>query len=270
VADKATVLAPVRLVAAATIHGAVTGPAKRIARIMGVVALSPDGSPAGNAMLERDGTYEMRGLAPGTYQVTLIGVGAAPRSVTVREGSRERVDFALEGRGDGRILVKVRTKDGTPAGFAASVYSAERLGGIPATTTTVTARDPHAELAHLDAGPVTLLVAISDVSGLALFRENLALDAATPLEVSFTLPDPARSGTIEGSFSGSMPRGHVAAIGDGVVVWGTPQSDGTFTLENVPAGTYRVGTTANGVTLSVEHAVTVTVQAGETTAAALR
>ncbi len=269
-ADQQVLLADLRVVRAATIHGSISGPASRVARITGVVALAADGSPAGNSFVHRDGTYEIRGLAPGEYRVSLIGVASAPKAVTVREGARERADFAIAGRGEGRILVKVTTKDGVRSGFSAGVYTGGEIRGIPAATAKSAATDAHAELAHLDVGSVTVLVSPDGDLGLVLFRSGLSVAAEAPLEVSFTLPDPAGSGTIEGTVAGAVARDQVVAIGDGVAVIGAQRSDGTFTLENVPAGTYRVGPTSSGFALVSEHSVTVTVEAGKTAAAAIR
>jgi hypothetical protein len=87
--------------ATGTIRGLVTDPSGAVVMNISVIAIPAAGQPgqAKAATVGKDGTYEIKGLVPGTYSVSAVAKGFAPfeqTNVRVTGGRVEQLDIRLE------------------------------------------------------------------------------------------------------------------------------------------------------------------------------
>jgi hypothetical protein len=82
------------------LRGQITDPSGAAVTQASVVATPAPGQPgqAKAAVVNKDGTYQIKGLAPGTYSVSALAEGFAPfaQNVTVVPGQSEKLDIKLE------------------------------------------------------------------------------------------------------------------------------------------------------------------------------
>jgi len=92
-------IAPCRLLAqAGSLHGHVTDPSGAVIP-QAAVTVAPASGPAGQAVTDAQGNYEIKGLAAGNYTVNAEAKGfskSAPQAVTVAAGQAQHLDVALE------------------------------------------------------------------------------------------------------------------------------------------------------------------------------
>jgi RNA polymerase sigma factor (sigma-70 family) len=226
---------------------------------------APTVAPAG-----RDGRFRLEGLAPGRYRVSVPG--AESEVVHVVAGGEQLVSFTLA-LGTGRVRVKVSAQDpgrAAPQGtfMALALPGRFQLGSTEPPLCMAPGASGEATLDDLRAGTISVMVVVvGSPSQMMLYRDDVLVTEGATSEVELAWPDPARAGRIVGRVqggAGARATG-VTAIGDGVLVGAELRADGTFVLEGVPAGTYRLVSTSDGEAPRLEGAVSVTVEPGRTT-----
>jgi uncharacterized surface anchored protein len=208
----------------------------------------PNGATS-SALSAQDGTYQLRGLVPGEYEVTAEAAGHTRTSkvgVDVIPGKETgNVDFALA-NGAG-IAGRVVRAGGSPKKGATVVASTEgeRAGQA------VTREDGSYLLDALAAGTykVEVLGADDTIAGIVL------AEGKTVTGIDFTLPTAATlSGRVTAETSGLPLEGVTVAASRHTPVDGLPilaglartDSSGEYTIENLKAGVYAVAARGPG------------------------
>ncbi len=247
----------VRLGRGGTLTGTVRDAAKQPVEGATIVAMRGmmEGAPQ-DATTGPDGVYRFERLAPGTYQVVrtpsgdrvLIGIGM--RQAVIREGETTVLDF------DEKAAITLRgrvIRGGKPLG-GVSLLFAQGTGGLPMGAIKTAQADAEGRYeVGLDAAGSYSVIVQSDLFADGGGRVEIFVpDGAEPV-VDIVL----RSGTIRGRVVGDSDEPVAGAIVSARPDGGDPSSgplgirgatlpDGSFALEAVDPGRYRVSASAAG------------------------
>jgi RNA polymerase sigma factor (sigma-70 family) len=202
------------------------------------------------AVTAGDGRYRIEGVLPGSYWLKAVAPGFSPRGrqVVVDAGDPGPADFVLAP--EGRILGRVVTRDGRPAGLVrvlALIESAERPGNRR-THITRTLPDGTFRIDGLEAGELRLG---AEDAHLGIVRASVwKVAAAQTIEPTLRLePGATLSGRVRSS--GARPAGAVVVTafqgppGAGLTTRSTrTAADGSFVLSALGNGPTRVLATA--------------------------
>jgi RNA polymerase sigma-70 factor (ECF subfamily) len=234
---------------AGSISGTVHGPPGLLAN--GVLVRIDSGSNAlsvrARVTVGKDGSFVATGLPPGHYFVSVPSATSRPGSpieelsTDVRPGADEHLDLTLGGES---IEVSVtgapqRTFSRVSAHWKAAPRDLERspreeLDG-----------DGKATLVYVPAGQATVEVTLSPPGSHALFAftREVEVVTGTPAKVEVAFPGAQAGGAIEGrAVIGAVdPQAFsILAFGSGLTVTARVQEGGTFHLDSLPPGRYRV------------------------------
>jgi RNA polymerase sigma-70 factor (ECF subfamily) len=266
VAVDATADVTLALAPGGAITGTVQGSAGEAEAI--AVPLDPQGVDAHADVT--DGKFRLGGLVPGRYRVS-IATGkktqGPSQDVVVIAEKETAVAFDVT---PGTATVSVHV-DGATAGMWARLYRGSFAD--PAHLEWITSRDGKGtvSLEQVRAGTYGLAVTLaptktkSTTKGIFLYQEGIVVADGATVDVTIPVPDDATRGGITGTVS-TKTKGVVIAIGGSAVGLAGVAEDGTFTLDGLPAGTYRLGTCQGDDPSSARlDAQPVQVDAGSTT-----
>ncbi len=243
--------------------------------ISGSVLLAGVGTPVGGATViatdavgdsfsattDANGTYELDGLPPGTYQMTAGGGAVTTAQASGLDVVADQVlpntDFAVQTAGS--ISGTVVGPGGAPeAGVIVAASSSGQDG-----SSAVTAADGGYVIGGLTAGAYTV---VTEASGFAPAElDNLVVQAgATTSGADLTLVTGATlQGTVTAATGGGgVPYAIVTLLsGSTVVTAGQANGDGVYQVPDVPAGTYTADFTDPGF---ITGTAMVTLSAGQT------
>jgi protocatechuate 3,4-dioxygenase beta subunit len=228
-----------------------------------------EGCCFGGAPTDSDGTYTIDGLAPGTYRVVAAAPGfvfeiyddtidiSLATPVTVTSGATAPdIDFALSTGGG--ISGQVRDEAGNP--LQGVFVEASLIEGCCSNGGATTGPDGAYTIDGIAPGSYRVLAFISPTSPAGVFYNNTTdLASATPVAVAdgaitpsidFTLPT---GGSISGRVTDESGNPIEGAPVDAMLFEGccafsvaTTDSDGTYTIAGLPAGSYRLFASATG------------------------
>lgn len=231
----------------ASISGIVTDSTSDAPLLDATVTLSGS-EGTGSDATNTSGEYEIDGLAPGTYTVTVekSGFSGPTREVDLENGESRSLDLSL-GPNTGEIVGTVIGSDGDPLDFSVSVKATS--GGL--TFTATTDDEGSFSMGGVENGrEYTVSTEIfqegySNTSATLTFPEGT--DSAGPVELEV----PKRTATIAGSTG--TPQASVQLIdaetGETISVTES-QSDAVYQFDLLPAGTYTVRPAKEGYTFS--------------------
>jgi len=231
----------------ASISGVVTDSTSDEPLLDATVTLSGSEGTGSNAT-NTDGEYQIDGLAPGAYTVTVekSGFNGPTREVDLENGQSRSLDLSM-GPNTGEIIGTVIGSDGDPLDFSVSVKAAS--GGL--TFTASTNDEGSFSMGGVENGREYTVSTEIFREGYSNASTSLTLpegeDSAGPVELEV----PKRTATITGS--AGTPQASVQLIdaetGDTERATES-QSDAAYQFDFLPAGTYTVRPARDGYTFT--------------------
>jgi hypothetical protein len=222
-----------------------------------VIAVDPDGTFMGGALVGKDGRYRIRHLLAGRYTLQACGFGLVQKAGVVVRGTRPTRDVTITLPDTGALAGQALDSQGTSpeAGVCVTAYP---IAGPGVVTVAATGRRGRWTMTGLDPGTYRVQFSPVCMAGFPQvapqwFNDRAGPGSATPVRVAADktttgidamLPAPGSiSGTVTDLANADVPGICVAALPEAhgmTAVSGVTATDGTFTISDLAPGKYLV------------------------------